>query len=274
MAMRTSFRLGACFAALICAAANAQTVPGSQPGGGRVSNGVGFIEGMVGIDLPSSGTIVKSGLQGGSLTVGGASLSASANVRSVDFRTAYDTPLVLGFSIGRVLSDGSEVFGGFRFMRASAKDFALGTAAVSGTINAVPFAAGTPLTGKLNDHQEFGIEAGYRRFFNPMWGGQPYAAGILGLSRVNERKLNVSVPGGTVSDIRFSKSGYIPNGTFLIGYRAGDGARYSVSLEGGVRYDFAPKADDADLAASGLDSINNSDGRVSFPARILGRIAF
>jgi hypothetical protein len=217
---------------------------------------------------------IKSGLQGGSLTVGGASLSASANIRSVDFRTAYDAPLVLGFSIGRVLNDGSEVFGGFRFMRAAAKDFTLGTAAVSGTINAVPFAAGTPITGKLNDHQEFGIEAGYRRFFNPMWGGQPYAAGVLGLSRVNERKLSVSIPGGTVSDIRFSKSGYVPNGTLLIGYRAGDVASSSISLEGGIRYDFAPKADDADLATSGLGSINNSDGRVSFPARILGRIAF
>jgi hypothetical protein len=255
-------------AAIPAAHADSATVP-SLPTAGKYS-----LTPNIGTDFTVGGDFVKSGSQAVSnSSVFGAAVTGTTtfSVNSRKFSDVYDRPIQLGISGNYGLSNQDEVSAGLRYLHAQGKTFNALNVTSAGTINGVAFAGNAALQGDFGNYNEYGLDAGYRHFFEPVASGfHPYIGGILGLKHNNSVDIDLSYNSTTIANgIKFYESGWAWAAGLEAGFRYDIASSVALGLATGIRYEGNLRQDSTDInsaSAGGLANVNNGGNRWDIPA--------
>jgi hypothetical protein len=198
----------------------------------------------------------------------GNALGQPVQVSARTYRRAYGPGLAWSVALGRSLGDRSELrirVGGNNASGDRRQTGRVGTEDITGT-----------LFSELDKLMEIGVDVGLRRYFG---GGtvQPYLGGQVGFARVNAISATFDVPDSTFpfevdADLYGETSALTAgvSGGFMFNRSAGFGIY--VNLD--ARFRGKLKAEDADLAGTGLEIINDDTARWSTPLSVGARVRF
>jgi hypothetical protein len=239
---------------------------------------------------PSAGTaftvggdFVKSGsvTYGGAGTIGGNAVVGTLTVSapSQDFSDVYDLPMELGLSGNYGITDSDEISLTPHWLHADGKTFTAGTVSAAGTINGVAFAGAASFNGKLSNYSEYGLEAGYRHFFDISASGfHPYLGAMLGAVHNNSVKLDLSETDGTAiaGGIPFYNSGWTWDTGLQAGFRYDVNSSVALGLETGIRYTADLSSNHSAFTGDGgtIDNVNNGGSRFEIPVSVGATIKF
>lgn len=236
--------------------------------------------------LPSEGKFSVSPMAGTSFTVGGDFVNAAEETFAVagtiggaafsvnigfkteerDFGDVYDQPIVVGLGLNYGLSSNGEVFGSFRYVHAGGDKFDALNVTAAGTIDGTAFAIGAVLTGEFDSYNEFGVDVGYRHFFNPGQKFRPFVSIGAGLKRVDDSDLDLTFNGTSVAKIKFFDSAITYTVGLGLGFRYDMAKGVAVGLETGIRYEGDLDDDDTDLTGLGsFENVNDDGNRLEIP---------
>jgi len=246
------------------------TVP-SLPVAGEFS-----ISPSVGTAFNVSGDFVKSGSDSVSNTsIFGAAVTGTTvfSVSSKDFNDAYDLPINVGIAGNYGLTNQDEVSLGLRWMHAESKSFDALDVTSAGTINGHAFAGNASFQGQFNNYNEFGLEGGYKHFFDVSHTDfHPYLGGLIGAKYNDSVKLDLSYNGTPIiNGMRFYDSGFSWSAGLLAGFRYDVATSVAFGLETGIRYEGDLKQNTADIntaSAGGVASVNGGGSRWDIPVMI------
>lgn len=267
------FYVAAMASAAIIASASpifAQTSsPPGLPTAGKFS-----IQPDIGTAFNVGGDFVKSGSQTFAVagTVLGQALSATAVFAAPkhSFGDVYDTPIQLGLGANYGLTDQDELYGRVRWLHADATSFNAMTITLTGTFAGQAFAGATNITGKFTDYNEYGVDLGWRHFFNVGVAGlHPFAGVIAGIKQNEDVKLSLSA-GSTaiINKIGFYASGISMIGGVSLGARYDVASNIAVGLETGFRYESKLQQDTTGInagSAGALSAVNGGGERWDIP---------
>jgi hypothetical protein len=272
----------AAFAAIASGAAG-QTADGGPrhaPGAGRFS-----VMPHVGTELDLGGNFTESARATFAplATLGKINFDTAGNI-SVDarkFGDLYAMPVDIGIDLAYGLSDHGEVFGGFRYLRATGKRGAIGTVNATGSVTATGFGPGAILSAQLENFGATSVEVGYRHFLAVGGPLLPYVAGSLGANRTGAIGGEIFVRNNAGIDdsagkLRLFQQSYALTGGLQIGATYAIAPQAAMGVELGARYVGPMRGNDSDLVGgdNGLLAVNDSAGRWTLPIRLTGRIAF
>ena len=237
--------------ALLLLAAAADARAQSQPAESRWVFDVG-----TGVD-PSINGNVNSGAIG---TLQG---QATA-VLPQPYGEVYGTGIELHFGGGYTLNDQSELRGIFTFQSADADLVRLGDIGPSS------------LYGQYSDYKSFGLDIGYRRYFSsPRSTLRPYGEAMLGAAFVDRINVQFAAPR---SNLIFNSTDFYDS-TAAFTWRLNVGVLIRVApqidLSGQIGLRHVGGLSQVDqFVGTGLETINNDTGRLTFPIAIGVRFRF
>ena len=268
------------FISLIIFAAGLGSTAQAQPGSIRDLPQAGKVAltPYGGTEFDIDGTVFGAASESltGTFLGGALSTTVTFSADEQSFSDVYELPMVFGFGFNYGLSKTGELFGGFRYTRAEAKEFdALGVSANITFAGVAVLSGSGRITGEFDDYKAFGGEIGYRHFFLNTKSFTPFVSGALGFKKTQDINLDLSFNGASLlDDVKFYDDAF--TGTAALGF----GFRYNVSqgvtlgVETGLRFEGSLSEDDTDLTGGGsFENINDDGDRLSFPLLVRLNIA-
>ena len=132
-----------------------------------------------------------------------------------------------------------------------------------------------PVYGHFGSYNSLALEAGYRHYFGE-GRARPYLAGRLGTTRINRIKADFAIPDADIAlnDVPFYDGGWVFSGGADVGVMWTLGEKTALGVEAGVRYHSDIGDDDSALAGLGLQRINDSGSRLSYPLNVRLQVRF
>lgn len=221
------------------------------------------------------GDFVKGASESATLTIGSSTITADIKADSQKFIDVYSQPMVLGLSVDYGLSNSTEIFGGFRFMRATSKEFTAAKVTLAGNFAGTALAVGTEIKGEFSNYSELGFDLGVRHFFRPGSNFRPFASISAGLAYADSVNLDLRAAGAAVNDIKYFSDSVTYALGFGLGFRYEPRAGVLIGLETGVRYTGKMNSDDTDWKGTGnFEEVNDSGERLEIPVLARMTIAF
>jgi hypothetical protein len=194
---------------------------------------------------------------------------------SQDFSDVFDQPVTAGLGVNYGLSSSSEVFGALRRTRARSNQFDALNVTAAGTLDGTAFALSAAIQGNFDDYEDFGLEVGYRHFFNPSNKFKPFVSVVGGLKRVSSMDLDLLSGGASIVKLKFYDSSVAVTAGLNVGFRYDVSDGVAIGLETGVRYEGNLSDDDTDLAGVGsFENVNDDGDRVEIPVMVHVVISF
>jgi|SoiMethySBSTD1v2_1073268.scaffolds.fasta_scaffold364591_3 hypothetical protein len=207
-----------------------------------------------GMDNPVSGNLIDGGI--GTLN------SMSVVIDPSSYGDVYGNGVQWRFNVGYMLKPDSEVLGSLLYGVASGEPLQIGTATA-------------PLFGDFSDHQQLGIEGGYRKYLTAHGHWRPYVGGTMGLMFVDRIQANFTVP--DVGTVQTSANLYDNTTAFTFSAHGGVlyeiNPRFGIGGELGLRWRGGLSEID-DLQGSGLEKINDNSDSWTLPFGITARFRF
>jgi hypothetical protein len=170
------------------------------------------------------------------------------------YEDVYGTGLHVRFGGGYMFKENSELRVTFSLQSLDADLVPMGDLGVSN------------LYGQYDDYQSFGIDLGYRRYVPVEGSIRTYAEATFGLAFIDETDVVLTAPGGnftgTATDF-YDKTSAFTLG-FNVGVLFGVSSKADVLTQIGLRY-VTGMSDVDELAATGLDTINDKSSRWAIP---------
>jgi hypothetical protein len=209
-----------------------------EKGGGMVWASLGF-QGDLGGSVNSSGVGTVAGQR--------------AEIDANSWGERYDAALIFRIGGAYNVTGRSQVFGAVGWEQAEADT------AVAGLIG------GQPLSLKFKDYQGWGIDGGYRYFFNTEYVARPFVAASIGFQRVQEISVSFSSPTGFRADD-------VPmyDDSWVIQWRLGGGVQWDLNQRFGIQATVDLKysgllSDESGVGTLGFERINDTGNRWTFP---------
>lgn len=227
--------------------AHAQAPAGDSPW--RVEVGIGWDNGL-------SGNINSSGI--------GQINNQVAVITANSYEDVYGTGLHLRFGGAYVLNHATEVIGTFTFQSLDADQVTpMGDIGVSN------------LYGQYTDYQTFGLDVGLRRYIDLSTTVRAYGEGTIGVGFVDKTDVALVAPAANLT--RDANDFYDQTAAFAFGGNFGllfeTGGRLGFFGQMGLRW-MSGMTEIDDLAATGLEDINNKSSRWTLPFLTGVRVRF
>ena len=204
--------------------------------------------------LPKAGHWSVNAYGGTSFDLSGDAISASSNgniydptvaastafsTTSKSYSDVFSMPMVFGIDIGYALNKHDEVSLGLRYSHAGGKSFTLGSFDAAGTVNGTAVAVGDSLNAKVSDLNEYGMEFGYRHFFNlKQTHFHPFLGGSLGVKQTDKVTMDLTSNGANAGNaLELFKGGLGWSAGLNTGFHYDMTRRVSLGMETGIRYD-------------------------------------
>ncbi|MBL8806107.1 MAG: hypothetical protein JNN22_04595 [Rhodospirillales bacterium] len=209
--------------------------------------------------------------------------SGNITVAARTFGDLYSMPAELGFDMAYGVSDLGEVFGGFRYIRATGRRAVIGAVNATGTVVGTGngFSPGAALSAQMENFGSVAGEVGYRQFLIGSGSLLPYVAGSLGATRTSTVGSELFVRNDLGADesigrVALFQRSYAFTGGMQVGATYALAPQAALGVEVGARYVGAMRGNDTDLRGgdNGLFTVNDSGGRWTLPIRLTGRIVF
>lgn len=277
---------------LLCAPALASLSLASVAHAGPVESGRWAVSGSIGTEVPVSGDVHGGTTTGqiplatiASLRDAGApalpaALTATGNagqlrIQSRGFDDIYDNATALSFEATYGIGKGRELFGSFDYVKADEGSTQVGTAAVVNGSNTV---AEVPVFGRFGEYKGMGVSVGARQWFNEGGTFEPFIAGRIGVSKIDEIRATFTIPDLTINQSLRNVPFYDDTTIVTAGVEAGISYKMSenVSLiaETGLRYYGKLDGNDSAIGGLGLASINEEGNRLVVPVTLKLRAVF
>lgn len=237
------------------------TAAHAAPEKGQIS-----IRAMGGVDFPIGGTFHGGANAAvadlGALNPALSGVPATLAIEERGNKRIYNSALNAGAELGYGLSDKSEIFGSFRYLRSKPGTVQVGNAVVP-ALN-----ASLATFGDFGRIQSYSGEIGYRQYFT-RGTVQPYAAVRGGVTFTDGIDANFRVPdaGIAINNVPFYKNSVSGAVGGDIGVAIPVSQSVELNIETGIRWTSRLRGDDAGLTGLGLASINNAGSRFDIPAR-------
>jgi hypothetical protein len=200
---------------------------------------------------------------GGEVHAGGSGsvLGLPTNVSARSQEDIYDAGFGFRAGLGYGVARNVEVFGEFAYGRSESEEVSVGNV------------AGLDLRASFADYTSRGLEGGVRFHFAPDATFRPYMALVGGVKWIDAIPSTFSVPaaGVTLPDTPFYEDSVVPVVGTDFGLAFPVAPRMALGIEAGVRY-HTKLQDIEGLAGTGLENLNDSGDRWSFP--IVGSLQF
>lgn len=228
----------------------------------------------VGTDVTVGGAFYKGepGGVSGAGSLFGAAISGPTTLSShtSSFDQVFTQPAQLGINLNYGLSNRDEASLGFTWFHASGKQFDMFTSSSAVTWGNQPIAAGSVIRGQFSHDDEFGLEAGYRHFFDVGdWAGfHPYIGAMLGMKRVENIELTLRTQSGDpiATDIHFYNAGLIGDAGMTFGLRYDIGQLLALGIESGFRYEGPLNPNKTYFNGTEFQGMNSAGDRWEIPA--------
>jgi hypothetical protein len=209
----------------------------------------------LGWDDPISGNLIDGAIG----TVAG----EAAVIEPRSYRDVFGNGLQWRAGVGYLLSPDTEVLASLSYAVSSGEPLAIGTG------------GSNPLFADFSDHQEFGIEGAYRRYFASRDRWRPYAGAAIGLAFVDRIQSNFTIPNAGV--VLTSLDFYDNSTAFTLG--ANGGVLYEVNDYLEVGGDLGLRwrsglSENEILTGTGLERINDNSDRWTLPFGAAVRVRF
>ena len=221
----------------IAAPVAAQSDGPLDPGRGLAWGSLGF-QGDLGGTVNSSGVGVVNGRR--------------AEINTNTWSERYDAALIFRFGGAYNLSSKSQVFGALTWEQSEADTAVVG------------LMGGQDLSAKFSDYQGWGLDGGYRYFFNTAYKAQPFVGASFGFQRLQNITLNLASAGFNQDDIPFYDDSWVMN------WRLGTGFLYDINDRLGWQVTIDLKysgelSDEAGIGTVGFERINDTGNRWTVP---------
>jgi hypothetical protein len=211
---------------------------------GPLTQGRGLAWASLGFQADLGGSVNTSGV--------GVVNGQRAEINTNTWAERYDAALIFRFGGAYNLSSRSQVFGALTWEQSEADT------AVVGLIG------GQDLSGKFSDYQGWGLDGGYRYFFNTGYKAQPFIGASFGFQRLQDITLNLSSASFNRNDIPFYDDSWV------MGWRLGTGFLWDINDRLGWQVTIDLKysgelSDQAGIGTVGFERINDSGNRWTVP---------
>jgi hypothetical protein len=224
------------------------------------------IRGMAGVDFPIAGDF-HGGANApvadlGALNPALAGVGGTLAIENRGNRDIFNGSFSAGGELGYGLSEMSEVFGSFRYLRSKPSTVQVGNAVVP-ALN-----ASLATFGDFGRIQSYSGEIGYRQYFT-RGTIQPYAAARAGVTFTDSIDANFRVPdaGIALNNVPFYNNSVSATLGADIGVAIPLSKGVELNLETGIRWTSGLSGNDDALAGLGLAGINNAGARFDIPLR-------
>ncbi|NJR20587.1 MAG: hypothetical protein HC777_03440, partial [Hyphomonadaceae bacterium] len=214
----------------------------------------------VGYDIPVSGDVLAtSNSTPLNLNSFNTNLTGTGilRLRGTDYQDSYDNAVRATIEVRYAMSDLSEFFGAFTYTNAEGKTANAGCLETAGVCT-------TGLNATLSDYRQYGLEVGYRQWFNMAMLGdnvRPYFSVRGGVVRTDAINALLATPTDGIANWRLYKETY----AYTIGADVGASVTLSPNAElggeVGIRYQTALRENDLDFGAFGLGNVNDKSER-------------
>ena len=193
--------------------------------------------------------------------------TASVDQAAISYDDAFGTMKVVGGSLGYDVSRNTTVLGTVSYGTADGQSVESGTF-TPGTYDATgTFTAGAPaetLTAEFSDLDLVTLEGGVRQYVGANPAFRPYVGATAGFVHNNDVTVTQSSSGGTLAPFsqEIISSGWNPTASAVLGAEMAVGNRAAIGVESGVRW------------RDSMDTLTDSDSRISIPLKLRGRVAF
>jgi hypothetical protein len=237
--MHALIRVAALAAAIqsVGTAALAQSTTPLEPAGGMAWASLGF-QGDLGGVVNRSGIGVVNGQR--------------AEIDTNTWAERYDAALILRFGGAYNLSENSQVFGALNWEQSEADTASVG------------LIGGQDLQAKFSDYQGWGIDGGYRYFFNTVYKSKPFVSASIGFQRIQNIAVNFRSTTFNVDEVP------LYDDSWVAGWRIGGGFLYDINDRVGVQVTIDIKysgilSDQSGIGTIGFERINDAGNRWTLP---------
>ncbi len=169
------------------------------------------------------------------LLTGGGPAGETLEINERDFGEVYNQPVTFGFDVAQGLHRRGEAFVSFHYTYADSQRFNFMT------ISPADASGATHLNGEFSDYHEFGMDFGYRHYFNDPGGFTPYVGGRAGFKLVSDIDLDLDpvalgLSAGALNDIDYFDTTLTYNIGFDVGVQYWVRPFISLGVETGIHY--------------------------------------
>jgi hypothetical protein len=209
-----------------------------------------------------------------------AALTAAGNagqlrIKARSYDDVYGSNNNLAFETAYGIGNGREVFGELGYSTADGGRIQVGTAAVINGSNTV---AEVPVFGNFGDYKALSLSVGARQWFNEGGTWQPYIAGRIGMTKVDEIRASFTVPDLTINSSLNNLPFYDDTTVVTLGFDVGVAYNISDTMtligEAGIRRSNDLDGNDSAIGGLGLASINEDSSRTYVPISLKLRAKF
>jgi hypothetical protein len=206
--------------------------------------GGGMIWGSIGFQADLGGNVNSPGVG----TVGGQRAEINANT----WAERYDSALLFRIGGAYNLDYRSQIFGTLSWEQAEADP------AVAGLIG------GRELEVTFTDYQGWGLDGGYRFFFDAGLPIMPFLSASLGFQRVNEITITMLAPPFAARDLPFYADSWVTQWRVGTGFIGDFNRHFGWQATLDIKYT-GVLSDDAGIGTLGFERINNVANRWTMP---------
>jgi hypothetical protein len=188
----------------------------------------------------------------------------TSNVTSenITFNDVYGSMLTTGFEASYAVTRFSEMFGRLSYSTASGDTMTLGKI------------GNADVMASFDDYQAYGLDVGYRYFFDlDDTGFTPYLGGVAGMRYVPGFGASLDSAGSDLGGLNLFDDSFVPTFGLDIGFLYPLSRNLAVGFETGLYYSLGLKDDDGSFA-NGSSNINDNGERLYVPARLKGTWKF
>ena len=220
------------------------TIALAQTGTGPLTQGRGLAWGSMGFQGDLGGKVNVSGI--------GVVNGRRAEINTNTWSERYDSALIFRLGGAYNLTTRSQLFGALSWEQSEADATEIG------------LIGNEELTGKFSDYQGWGLDFGYRYFFDSEVKAKPFVAGSLGFQRLQNITLSLSSPTFSVSEVPFYDDSWV------VGWRVGTGFLWDINERVGWQVTIDLKysgelSDQAGIGMVGFERINSVGNRWTIP---------
>jgi len=205
------------------------------------------------------GSIGFQGDFGGSVNIAGIGTinGQRSEINSNTWGERYDPALLFRVGGGYNLDQNSQVFGSLHWEQSEADTAVVG------------LAGGQDLSAKFGDYQAWGLEVGYRYYFNADLPVKPFVAAGLGFQHVQNIPVTLSAGSYNSGEIPFYDDSWVSGWRIGTGFLKDLTPRFGIVATIDLRYT-GVLSDQAGIGAAGFERINTVGNRWTLP--ILGGV--
>jgi hypothetical protein len=184
--------------------------------------------------------------------------TSNVTSESTTFNDVYGSMLTTGFEASYAVTRFSEVFGRLSYSTASGDTVTLGKI------------GSADLMASFDDYKAYGVDLGYRYFFDlDDTGFTPYLGGVAGMRYVPGFGASLDSAGSDLGGLNLFDDSFVPTFGLDIGFLYPLSRSLAVGFETGLYYSLGLKDDDGSFA-NGSSNINDNGERLYVPARVKG----